>query len=88
MFFFAAGVVAPFVHNLCTFGFFCYLYITCFFIDQKKNEPKNLTNDDGLYTIGYLEDDSLPALACQMKEAAKGGGTAAECLRERCERDL
>ena len=36
LFFFAADVVAPFVHNLCTFGFFCYLYIVCFLSIKKK----------------------------------------------------
>ena len=40
MFFFAADVVAPFVHNLCTFGFFCYLYIVCFLSIKKKNVSK------------------------------------------------
>ena len=37
-FFFAAGVVAPFVHNLCTFGFFCYLYIVAFYRSKKKKK--------------------------------------------------
>ena len=36
MFFFAAGAVALFVHNLCTFGFFCLSIYCLLFIDKKK----------------------------------------------------
>ena len=38
MFFFAAGDVALFVHNLCTFGFFCLSIYCLLFIDQKKKK--------------------------------------------------
>ena len=38
MFFFAAGAVALFVHNLCTFGFFCLSIYCLLFIDQKKKK--------------------------------------------------
>ena len=39
LFFFAAGVVAPFVHNLCTFGDLL-LSIYCCFLSIKKKETE------------------------------------------------
>ena len=45
MFFFAAGAVALFVHNLCTFGFFCLSIYCLLFIDQKKKKTKNEVYD-------------------------------------------
>ena len=42
MFFFVAGAVALFVHNLCTFGFFCLSIYCLLFIDQKKKKKKKL----------------------------------------------
>ena len=40
MFFFAAGAVALFVHNLCTFGFFCLSIYCCFLSIKKKKKKK------------------------------------------------
>ena len=42
MFFFVAGAIALFVHNLCTFGFFCLSIYCLLFIDQKKKKKKKI----------------------------------------------
>ena len=43
MFFFAAGAVALFVHNLCTFGFFCLSIYCLLFMIKKKKKNESIT---------------------------------------------
>ena len=38
LFLFVVGVLAPVVHNLCTPGFFWFLYKVAFYRSKKKNE--------------------------------------------------
>ena len=38
LFLFAVGVLAPVVHNLCTPGFFWFLYKVAFYRSKKKKK--------------------------------------------------
>ena len=38
LFLFAVGVLAPVVHNLCTLGFFWFLYKVAFYRSKKKKK--------------------------------------------------
>ena len=54
LFLFAVGVLAPVVHNLCTPGFFWFLYKVAFYRSKKKKSSPFCIFSDWLVLLCFL----------------------------------